>query len=420
MKAMACGVVLLSGGLKLELRRDFGLEAISALKEIISEGRHASSVIGDALARNPRWSDRQRALFSNMLYDMIRYWRLLWSGLGREPSFDDRDLWHVLGAYQIMKGEKVQNRPEYRGLSPDRVKKRLERGRMNRAVRESVPEWLDLLGEAELGEDWDSILHSLNTYSEIAVRVNTLRTNKEELRKRLRSSGYDVFPVEWAPDALVFKKKFNVFRSREFQEGLFEVQDPASQAVAPFLEVRPGMRVADACAGQGGKTLHLCCLMRNTGSILAMDDVEWKLQELRKRARRAGAQNIETRVVSGTKSYKRLKGTMDRVLLDVPCSGLGALRRNPDIKWSLDEGALERLKVLQRQILASYGPLLKPGGRMVYATCSVLPSEGEEQVCWFLGENGSKFELVSEKRLRPDTDGFDGFYMALLERVQRA
>ncbi|MBN1539577.1 MAG: hypothetical protein JW939_05485 [Candidatus Thermoplasmatota archaeon] len=184
------------GGLKLELRRDFGQEAISALREVLSGGRHASSVIGDALSRNPKWSDRQRALFSNTVYDIIRYWRLLWSGLGREPSFDDRDLWHVLGAYQIKKGEEVERRPEYRGLSPDRVRKRLERARMNRAVRESIPDWLDELGETELGEEWDDILHSLNTYSDLAIRVNTLRTSRSELRKRLRASGHDVVSVD--------------------------------------------------------------------------------------------------------------------------------------------------------------------------------------------------------------------------------
>ncbi|MBN1390938.1 MAG: RsmB/NOP family class I SAM-dependent RNA methyltransferase [Candidatus Thermoplasmatota archaeon] len=415
---MARDEVERQGGLTLELRRDFGQEVISTLKEVLSEGRYASSVIGDALSKNPEWSDRQRALFSNSVYDIIRYWRLLWNGLGREPSFDDRGLWHVLGAYQIKKGEEVERRPEYRGLSPDRVKKRLERARMNRAVRESVPDWMDKLGEEEIGEDWDDILHSSNTYSELAIRVNTLKTNKADLRKRLRASGHEAVPVEWAPDALVFKQKFNIFRSPEFQEGLFEVQDPASQAVAPFLDVRPGMKVADACAGQGGKTLHLSCLMQNTGRLLAMDDVEWKLDELRKRARRAGVQNAETKLITGTKSYKRLKGTMDRLLLDVPCTGLGSLRRNPDIKWSLDAGTLERLKELQKQILISYSPLLKPGGKMVYATCSILPSEGEEQVRWFLGEKNPGFELVSERRLRPDKEGFDGFYMALLERCK--
>ncbi|MGA1793234.1 MAG: RsmB/NOP family class I SAM-dependent RNA methyltransferase [Thermoplasmatota archaeon] len=401
----------------MELRRDFAREIFSVIREIMEKGRHASSAIADSLSRNPKWSDRQRALFSNTIYDIIRYWRLLWSGLGREPSLEERHLWHLLGAYQLKRGERIDPRPEYRGLGPERVKKRLERGKGNRAVRESVPEWMDRLGDDELGDDWDAVLHALNTYPPLAIRVNTARIGKSELRKRFKAKGYETSTVEWAPDALVFKQRLNVFRTDEFKEGLFEVQDPASQAVAPLLDARSGMRVLDACAGQGGKTLHLSNLMQNKGQILALDDVRWKLNELRKRARRAGVQNVETKLVEGTKSYKRMKQTFDRILMDVPCSGLGSLRRNPDIKWSLTPKTIDRLRNVQREILLAYSPLLKPGGRLVYATCSVLPSEGEEQVRWFLGEKGTEFKLISEKRLRPDIEGFDGFYMALLERA---
>ncbi|MGA1873783.1 MAG: RsmB/NOP family class I SAM-dependent RNA methyltransferase [Thermoplasmatota archaeon] len=400
----------------MEIRKDFGREIIWTLGEIVSGGRHASSVIGGVTGRNTGWSDRQKALFSNTVYDILRYWRLLWSGLGKEPGFDERDLWLLLGAYQLKRGEKVIQRPEFRGLSPDRVKNRLERAKSTRALRESIPDWLDRLGENELGEDWDEILHSLNTYPPLAIRVNTLRIGREELRRRLKASGHDSTTLDWAQDALVFREKFNVFRSPEFKEGLFEVQDPASQLIAPYLGPGPGMRVADACAGQGGKTLHLSCLMKNRGHIIAMDEVGWKLEELRRRVRRAGVQNVETKLVEGTKSYKRMNGTIDSLLLDVPCSGLGALRRNPDIKWSLDPKILDRLRELQRKILLSYSPLLKTGGRLVYATCSILPSEGEEQVRWFMKEKASDFTFISERRTRPDIEGFDGFYMALLER----
>jgi 16S rRNA (cytosine967-C5)-methyltransferase len=401
----------------LEIRKDFAAEIFAVLTEVMEMGRHASSVISEIQGRNPEWSDRQRALFSNTVYDIIRYWRFLWASLGKEQSFKEKDLWHLIGAYRLKRGEEIEGRPEYRGLRADKVMKRFERIRSERALRESIPDGLNELCYQELGDEWDQILHSLNSYPSLSIRVNTLKTSKGDLKTRLRNSGHDTNTVKWAKDALVFRKKFNVFRSKEFQEGLFEVQDPASQVVSEFLDVKPGMKVADTCAGQGGKTLHLSCLMLNKGRLVAMDDVSWKLDELRKRAKRAGAQNIETKHVTGTKSYKRMKGTFDRVLMDVPCSGLGALRRNPDIKWSLTGEMLERLKGLQREILLAYSPLLKEGGKMVYATCSILPSEGEEQVRWFLKEKGPEFRLVSEKRLRPDIDGFDGFYMALMERL---
>ncbi|MBN1539432.1 MAG: RsmB/NOP family class I SAM-dependent RNA methyltransferase, partial [Candidatus Thermoplasmatota archaeon] len=370
----------------MEMRRDFARDVFSVLADVFQEGKTASSAMSRALEANPDWSDRKRALFSNTIYDIIRYWRFLWTAIDREPSFDDRDLWHLMGAYQIKRGEELDNIREYRGLTAQRVKNRMEKARSVRVIRESIPDWLDRLGEEELGDDWDPVMHSLNTYPPLVIRVNNLRTDADALKARLKEAGHDTRKTEIAPDALVFKQKMNVFRLPEFREGLFEVQDPASQLVSIFLGVEPGMKVVDACAGQGGKTLHLSCLMEGRGRLLAMDDVEWKLSELRKRAKRAGARNVETRAVTGTKSYKRMKGTFDRLLMDVPCSGTGAMRRNPDLKWSLTPETLERLKKLQRDILISYTPLVKEGGRFVYSTCSVLPSEGEEQIRWFLGE----------------------------------
>jgi 16S rRNA (cytosine967-C5)-methyltransferase len=177
------------------------------------------------------------------------------------------------------------------------------------------------------------------------------------------------------------------------------------------------MRVVDACAGGGGKTLHLAAMMENKGSIIALDTQGWKLEELRKRARRAGASNIETRSIESKKTIKRLYNTADRLLLDVPCSGLGVLRRNPDAKWKLQPEQIDQLRQTQQDILQSYAPITKPGGRMVYATCSILPSENQDQIQTFLASStGKDFKLISDQKILPQDDGFDGFYMALLER----
>ena len=400
----------------MEMNRDFASDIFKVLTSVLKDSRHASSVISEVLSDRPSWSDRKRALFSNTCYDIIRNWRLLWTSLGREPDFDERALWHILGAYQIMRKEELPGRPEYHGLAPERVKNRLERAEMNRAVRESIPDILDMIGGAELGDEWDDIIHALNSYSPLSVRANTLKIEREQLRKVLKSEGYDSGTVEWAPDALVLRKKGNIFKLESFRKGLFEVQDPSSQFVSPFLQPEPGMRIVDACAGQGGKSLHLSALMNNRGQIIALDDVDWKLQELMKRASRAGAGNIRTVHVTGTKSYKRMKKTADRVLLDVPCTGLGSLRKNPDIKWTFSIETLERLRRLQREILERYSTLLKKGGKLVYATCSVLPSEGEEQIDWFLKDHDG-WSMEEQRRLRPDRDSFDGFYMARLVRI---
>jgi 16S rRNA (cytosine967-C5)-methyltransferase len=213
---------------------------------------------------------------------------------------------------------------------------------------------------------------------------------------------------------LIVARRQNVFRLKAFLDGDFEVQDAASQAVAPFLNVAPGMRVIDACAGAGGKTLHLAALMKNKGRLIALDVEQWKLDELKKRARRGGISNLETRLIDSPRVIKRLAGTADRLLLDVPCSGLGVLRRNPDAKWKLSDMYLTEVRALQQQILNDYCRMIRPGGQMVYATCSILPTENEKQVTAFLEGKADSFTLTNERRFWP-SEGFDGFYMALIE-----
>jgi 16S rRNA (cytosine967-C5)-methyltransferase len=202
-----------------------------------------------------------------------------------------------------------------------------------------------------------------------------------------------------------------------FKNGLFEVQDASSQMVAHMLDIQPGMRVVDTCAGAGGKTLHMACLMQNKGQIIAMDLYESKLKQLKIRAKRNGIHNIEYRVIDTTKVIKKLHGQADRVLIDAPCSGLGVLKRNPDAKWKLKPEFIDNIRKVQAEVLESYAPIVKPGGKLVYATCSVLPSENQEQVKKFLTtEIGKNFTFVQDKKVLAHESGYDGFYMALLTR----
>ena len=218
-------------------------------------------------------------------------------------------------------------------------------------------------------------------------------------------------------DALKLKERANVFKTQAFKDGWFEVQDASSQLVADFLDVKPGMKVVDACAGAGGKTLHLASLMENKGQIIAMDIYESKLKKLKVRARRNGVHNIEMKVIDSTKPIKKLHGKADRLLIDAPCSGLGVLRRNPDSKWKLEASFLDRIKNVQQDVLQNYSRMVKPGGKMVYATCSILPSENQLQVDNFLAsESGKDFTFVKQKNIFAHKSGFDGFYMALLEK----
>lgn len=216
------------------------------------------------------------------------------------------------------------------------------------------------------------------------------------------------------PNGLVVTQRRNLFQTLPFRNGWFEVQDYSSQLVAPALSVAPGMRVIDACAGAGGKALHLASLMQNKGHIIALDTEAYKLDTLKKRAKRAKAHIIETRAITSTKVIKRLAGTADRLLLDVPCSGMGVLKRNPDAKWKLKPAFLENIRVTQQEILQSYSRMLKPGGQMVYATCSIFPSENDRQVEQFLATNAG-FELISQRSILPQDDGYDGFFIAQLQ-----
>jgi 16S rRNA (cytosine967-C5)-methyltransferase len=245
------------------------------------------------------------------------------------------------------------------------------------------------------------------------LRANTLKTNQKALQDLLNEINIETSVLAELPDALILQKRSNISKTELYKNGFFEVQDAASQLVAPFLDVKLGMRVIDACAGAGGKALHLSALMQNKGRVVAMDVEERKLTELLKRVKRNGVDNIETKLIDG-KTLLSLENSADRLLLDVPCSGLGVIRRNPDAKWKLTPAFIDNLRRVQWKILSEYSAMLKKGGKMVFATCSLLPSESEFHIQRLLTEQPENWELLSERRTSPATDGYDGFYMACL------
>lgn len=384
---------------------------IQALEMIFEGNKYADKVIEKVLKQNPKWGARDRRFIAETTYDIVRWQRLLQNVTEAEPT----DYWKLLGGWCVWHHIPLPDWTEFSELSEKRIFERLEKMNAIRRFRESIPDWLDTLGEEELGERWDDELHALNEEAYVVLRANTLKISTGDLQQQLEETGIETDALQDFPHALVLKQRQNVFRHPAFKEGLFEVQDAASQLIAPFMRVEPGMRVIDACAGAGGKTLHIAALMKNKGRIIAMDVEQWKLEELQKRARRAGVSNLETRVIESSKTVKRLDNSADRLLLDVPCSGLGVLKRNPDAKWKLSPDFIKNVKELQQHILRDYAGMLKPGGLMVYSTCSILPSENEKQVQSFLSVNQDKYELVDEKYSWP-SDGFDGFYMALIRK----
>jgi 16S rRNA (cytosine967-C5)-methyltransferase len=399
----------------------FHIKAIFAvLKDVFENGVFADKAIEKVMKGNKKWDVKERSFVSDVSYDIIRNWRLLTTSAAVEGKLSDNALWSIFGTYLIFDGYELPESDYFRNVNEKKVISQLEKFSKIRKIRESVPDWLDVMGEKELGKSWDKTLRALNQRPSTVLRANSLLTTPKELQKKLEEEDNitETSLIVWSPDAVELKYPRNVFRTEAFHKGLFEVQDAASQMVSEYLNVAPGMRVIDACAGAGGKTLHLAALMKNKGRIIAMDTKEKKLAELKKRATRAEVKIIETRTIDSSKVVKRLKESADRLLLDVPCSGLGVLRRNPDSKWKLTPEEIERVRTIQREILSSFSEMVKPGGKMVYATCSILPSEGEDQVKWFLEQVGDKWIFTGEKRYLPEVHHADGFYMALLERVK--
>jgi 16S rRNA (cytosine967-C5)-methyltransferase len=286
-----------------------------------------------------------------------------------------------------------------------------------RVLKASIPDWLDIVGLELLGaEQWEHELLSINDQAPVFIRANLFKNDAVSLQAILGNEGIETELVEGAKNSLRLSKRQNIFISQAFKDGRFEVQDPGSQLIVDLLDVKPGLRVVDACAGAGGKSLYLSNLMENKGQLISLDIEQWKLEELKKRARRNGAHNIETRLIEA-KTIKRIKNSADRLLLDVPCTGLGTLRRNPDAKWKLSKEFLDKVVVTQAEILQNYAGMVRKGGKMVYATCSILPIENELQVQKFL-QNNPDWIMIEEKWTDTANTSFDGFYMALIQQKE--
>ncbi len=401
----------------MKLHRNLVFATIDSLHLIFNEKKQADKVLKDTLKRDKRWGSRDRSFIAETTYDIVR-WKRLYAEIAevKEP-FDRPNLFRIFTVWAILNGIRLPDWPQFEGTPTRRIKGRFDELSKIRKIRESIPDWLDELGESELGKKWDTELHALNALADVVLRVNTLKATVKDVQNALSDAEIETETIKGYPSALKLKERANVFTTQAFKDGWFEVQDASSQKVAEMLDPKPGMRVVDACAGAGGKSLHLASLMENKGQVVALDIYDNKLTELKRRARRNGAHNIETRHIDSTKVIKKLIGKADKVLIDAPCSGLGVLRRNPDTKWKLNPDFLKSVQKTQRDILESYSRMVKPGGQLLYATCSILPSENEKQVAYFLNsEAGKEFSLLKENWISPAKSGFDGFYMALLQK----
>ncbi|MEM1002316.1 MAG: RsmB/NOP family class I SAM-dependent RNA methyltransferase [Bacteroidota bacterium] len=404
----------------MRLHRNLCYAVIDGLHAIFNEDQYADKVVQQLLKRDKRWGSRDRGFIAETLYSIVRYKRLYAEIAEVKEPFSRDNLWRMFAVWATLKGIKLPDWKYFDNTPTRKIKGRFDELSKTRKFRESIADWMDELGLQELNErKWTDEMAAQNKQADVILRTNTLKSSKSQLQRELEKENIQTHSIDGYEDALVLDEKANVFKTETFKKGWFEVQDASSQLVARYLDVKPGMKVVDVCAGAGGKTLHLASLMENKGQIIAMDIYESKLKKLKVRARRNGVHNVEMKVIDSTKPIKKLHQKADRLLIDAPCSGLGVLRRNPDAKWKLKPEFIDSIRETQSQILLDYTKMVKPGGKMVYATCSVLPSENELQVEKFLNsELGKDFTLDKDQKILAHESGFDGFYMALLSRTK--
>ena len=306
---------------------------------------------------------------------------------------------------------------------------------MPRAVACDLPDWLEPHLAAVYGRRLEDEMAALNASAPLDLRVNALKGDREGARRALAAEDIVAEPTPWSPLGLRLKHRAPLAGTAAFKAGLVEVQDEGSQIAALLAGARPGMRVVDFCAGAGGKTLALAAQMQNRGKLVACDTAEWRLERAGQRLRRAGVSNVERRALVSERDLwvKHHAKSFDLVFVDAPCLGIGSWRRNPDGKWRTTPQDLAELVVRQRDILASAARLVKPGGRLLYATCSLLYEENEAQAEDFLAAHpdfalypaaraweetlGGRYPGGDDYlRLTPARHGTDGFFVALFER----
>lgn len=425
---------------------------IEVLSDVFSSSTPADQLITLNFRQKRFIGSSDRREISESIYQILRN-RLSLEWLGHQADFGQLDtslsFSRMLTIVYLVTEKKVDLNTIYDGerYGPSPLKKGellasqrlavtgktlLEQAPLN--VQLNLPEWLLEPLQHIFQENLADEVAALNRPACLDLRVNTLKATREEVLATLKKEGIQAQPTPWSPDGIRLDQRRPLPDNPLWKKGLIDVQDEGSQLVSRLTDVKPGMMVLDYCAGAGGKTLSMAAMMNNQGRIVATDIFDWRLDRSKERLRRADIHNVECRVLNeaGNRWIKRQANRFDRVLVDVPCSGTGTWRRNPDLKWRLTADDLIELLEKQHQILSTVVPLVKKGGRLIYATCSVLREENHAQIERFLTEN-PEFKIIPYEQatadlnvpktgdnflqLTPYQHNVDGFFCAVLERV---
>ncbi|MEO8343105.1 MAG: RsmB/NOP family class I SAM-dependent RNA methyltransferase [Gallionella sp.] len=384
--------------------------------------------------KNERIGSNERELVAETVFGVLRHRMLLENACANNPTPRRMALAQLFrfGGYNLRELEPVLKHGEKEWLA---TVKSLKVEELSLPVQAELPEWLvEKMRASYSDEDILAIGKSMQQSAPLDIRVNTLLARREDILQQLHDKNIGASATPYSPIGIRLKEKIPLTRDALFTEGKIEVQDEGSQLLGFLLAPKRNDMVVDFCAGAGGKTLMLSAMMNSQGRLYAMDVSEKRLANLKPRLKRSGASNIQPMLIAHENDLKvkRLAGKIDRVLVDAPCSGLGTLRRNPDLKFRQSPGSIEEFSHQQAAILASASRLLKKGGRMVYATCSFLPEENQHIVQAFLAAHPDfvlrpvneilqqqkiALESVDYLELRPHLHNTDGFFAAVLERI---
>jgi 16S rRNA (cytosine967-C5)-methyltransferase len=400
----------------MKLHQNLALGIISCLEMILKDKKALKSSLKKLLKKNRNWGSRDRRFIGEAVLEIIR-WKRKFSEMGKLDPKLDRYYWNLLGVWILYKDIPLPDWENFSEINKKSINFKLNPKSKSRAIKQSIPDWLDDLGIKSFGKTlWEKEIESLNETAPLVLRTNIFRTTTEKLQNILKKKyAIESKKIPEYPYALFLNKHRKLDHLELFKKGWFEIQDANSQRVSVFAAPKPGMTVIDACAGAGGKTLHMANIMQNKGSIIALDPNNKKLEQLKIRIKRNGIRMVTIHNSKNENYEKKYKTNADLVLIDAPCSGLGVLRRNPAAKWQMNPTNIQKLIYIQQEILQKQSIYVKRGGILVYSTCSIFPDENENQIKNFLTTGlGKSFYLEKEETFLTHQSKGDGFYMARL------
>ena len=365
----------------MKLYRNLADGIVEGVQEILGNRGALRPTLKNILIKNRKWGSNDRKLVGKGIIEIIR-WKRKFDVIGKLNVKSKNYYKNLLVVWSIYNDIEFEECLTFSELKKDKIYNNISITNSKRAFKNSIPDWLDSLGMKTYGKViWEKEIQALNKPAKLFLRTNTLKTDVKKLQAYLKEKHkVNTNIVSNIPNALVVEENKILTHLDIYKKGWFEIQDLNSQKISIFTNPKPNSLIIDACAGSGGKTLHLATIMKNTGRIIATDSSDKKRKQLENRLKRNGISIVEYLNSENEYFFKKFNNSANIVIIDAPCSGLGVIKRNPVAKWHMNPKRIKQLVGIQKQILQKYAPLVKSRGNLVYATCSIYPNENQNQI----------------------------------------